>query len=314
MESLQNIKSRRTAVKNISQITKAMEVVAATKMRRSQETALSSRPYGITSLAILRDLANQMPDVLASCPLFVRREVKTTLVVMVASDQGLAGAFNSQVMKALDTFFAADKMNGVDGHGYKVIAVGKKLFSFAAKKNLDVVKSFSKFGNYAQPEQIRPIAEAAVKGFVSGSWDRVVIVSTHFRTTLKQETVTRELLPLDPDHLSETLEEIIPEHGKFSELRSLITSNEGRNLNEYLFEPTPEIVVNTLASHLVTMQIYQLVLESNASEHSARMVAMKSASDNAVELTSSLSLIYNKARQAGITKEMTEISAALATL
>jgi F-type H+-transporting ATPase subunit gamma len=283
MESLQNIKARRTAVKNISQITKAMEVVAATKMRRAQEVALSSRAYGIASLAILRDMANQMPEVLATCPLFVTREVKKTLVVMVASDQGLAGAFNSQVMKAFDTFFMNDEMKKKNGHEYNVIVVGKKLFSFATKRNLTVVKNFSKFGNYAKPEQVLPIAEVAVAGFLEGSWD-------------------------------ETLEEIIPEHGRFSELRSLVTPQTSMNLNEYIFEPTPEIVINSLASHLVGMQIYQLVLESNASEHSARMVAMKSASDNAVELTSELSLIYNKARQAGITKEVTEISAALATL
>ena len=127
MDSLQNIKGRKKAVQNISQITMAMEVVAATKMRRSQEVALASRMYGIASLDILRHLAKQSPEILASCRLFDKRVLKNTLVVIEASDQGLAAAFNAQVAKAVDQFFANDMMKGKTGHSYKIVLVGKKL-------------------------------------------------------------------------------------------------------------------------------------------------------------------------------------------
>ena len=271
--------------------------------------------YGIASLDILRHLAKQSPEILASCKLFDKRELKNTLVVIEASDQGLAGAFNAQVAKAVDQFFANDMMKGKTGHSYNIILVGKKLTSYAAKRGLNVIKIFQGYGDYASPDEINPVAEISINGFLDGSWDRVVIVSTHFRTTLRQDTITRELLPVDVNKLRETILEIIPERGRFSELRAQFETDVTNGVEEeYIFEPSPSLVVDRLVSHLVSMQIYQLVLESNASEHSARRVAMKSASDNAIELTQELTLIYNKARQAGITKEMTEISAALATL
>ncbi|MES2953449.1 MAG: ATP synthase F1 subunit gamma [Patescibacteria group bacterium] len=312
MESLQNIKARRNAVKNIGQITKAMEVVSATKMRKSQEVALRSRVYGFAALSILRELLLHTPgNILASAPFVAGRAVRTTLLVVMVSDRGLAGAFNSQLMRAADAFLAKDIHAQTAGHTYKLALVGKKAFSYGAKKGLEIVGSFEGFGDYVTPLESKPIADLISEGYTDGRWDRVVVVSTHFRTTLRQEPLVRELLPLHIDTIHDTIAELVPEHGRFAELRAKVEEEPPLSQEEYIFEPSPERLIAVLMPHLVSMQLYQLLLEANASEHSARRVAMKSASDNASELGEGLLLLFNKARQAGITKEMTEISSAI---
>ncbi len=313
MDSLQNIKGRLGAVKNIGQITKAMEVVATTKMRTAQEVALGSRAYGFAALGILRELVLYGPaDVLQTSPLFLARPVSKTLLLVMASDRGLAGAFNTAVARAVDQFLLSDAQSA--DHSYSMIVIGKKLFSYAAKKNVEVLETHEGFGDFSAPSEVAPLAKRVVEGFESGAWDRVIVISTHFRSTLAQETVVRELLPVGLETLEETVLEIVPERGKFSELRAAIESSEKEKLTEYIFEPSPAALLAAIVPHLIAMQIYQLVLEANASEHSARRVAMKSASDNASDLKGELTLQFNKARQAGITKEMTEIAGALNAL
>lgn len=306
--SIIEVKNRIKAVKNIGQITKAMEVVAATKMRKSQQVALNSRPYAFKVLHLLVVLGQYGP---VKTPLLQARPVRKTLLVIVTSDRGLAGSFNSQVLRLADSFLKSDQeiWNG----GLGVVAVGKKAISYASKNKLNLENSFSGFGDFIQPQETDPLAAMLIKGYLDKKWDRVVTVSTHFRTTLKQEVLTRQILPVNLEKVKATIAEIIPEHGRFSELR---TTNYERQTKspDYLFEPTPEELMEGLIDHLVRMQVYHLVLEANASEHSARMVAMKTASDNARELSENLNLEYNKARQAGITKELVEITSAINTL
>ena len=328
MESLQYIKNRLKSVKNIGQITKAMEVVSATKMRKAQEVALHSRPYAFRALELLEtivaNIKNQISNIKIEIPLTQSREVKNTLVVIVASDRGLAGAFNSQVIRATERLLAGETPPGLplgevqEGfHAFKFIIVGKKASSYALKRGMKVIETFTGFGDYALPEEVAPLAELVVNGFLKGKWDRVMTVSTHFRSTLKQETLVRQLLPLDVSKIAETVKEIIPEHGRYSEARPQEISPRSRlgfETTEYIFEPTPEEAVSALVPHLVNMQLYHLLLEANASEHSARMVAMKTASDNAVDLADGLTLQFNKARQASITKEIIEITSTMNAL
>lgn len=302
MESIQIIKQHIKSVKNINQITKAMELVAATKMRRSEEAALSSRPYSFLALDLLVSLSKikniKMPE------LFLKRDIKKTAIVVITSDKGLAGAFNSVVLKKVDEFIKQSQ-NEKDEKIF--IAVGKKAANYLSKFNLS--EKFLKFGDFVEVSQIKPLADFLIDGFLNHKWDKIIVFSMHFKSVFKQEVVIKQILPISLESLKETLENIIPETGKFSEFRKQKQLSAFKNIKvlEYLIEPSPEKILDKLTKHLVLIEIYQLVLEANASEHAARRFAMKNASENAEKLSFDLSLIYNKARQNIITKEIVEI-------
>jgi len=315
MESPQNIKKRLKSVNNIGQITKAMELVSATKMRKAQQIALDSRPYAFAALdflATVSSLENQKLPALFE----VRKEIKKVLFVLVTSDKGLAGAFNSSIFKKFESHFAkasrdktAEKYAGEER---LYVAVGEKSFAYLTKKNLKVLKKFTNVGDFTTTEQVKPLADFVVKGYLNKDFDRVIVISTHFRSALKQEPHVRRVLPIDFDHIAETVTEIIPERGKFAELikeNNISFVPDREKLKEYTIEPHPEKVLEKLAEHLFFMQVYHLIVEANASEHSARRMAMKTASDNAKDLGENLNLQYNKSRQSRITTEISEISA-----
>lgn len=309
MESLQSIKSRIKAVRNIGQITKAMEVVAATKMRKSQQIALDSRPYAFKALQLLSVLSKYSP---IKSRLMGVKKIKSTLLIIMTSDRGLAGSFNSQVIKTADKFIEeySEKGKAV----LNVAVVGKKAMAYASKRGIKPDFQFSGFGDYIKPSETDSLADLIIKGFLDKRWGKVVTISTHFRTTLKQEVLKREILPINLNNIQDSITEIIPKQGRFSELLDSSYKLQDTGFIDYIFEPVPEKIIEQLVDHLVRMEIYHLVLEANASEHSARMVAMKTASDNAKELSENLNLEYNKARQAGITKELIEITSAINTL
>lgn len=309
MDSLRTIKTRLRAVGNISQITKAMEVVSATKMRRAQEVALHSRPYALKALEILGKIAKNAPF---SIPFTEARPVKTTLVLVVASDRGLAGSFNTQVFRAADKLLAS---LAEESRTVLLATVGKKAFRYATKKKLERGRAFFGHGDYVEAEEVEPLAEFLVRGFEEGKWDRVLTISTHFRSVLRQEVLVRQILPVEVERIREAVRELVPERGRYAWLGNE-SGAEGAvgEEAEYIFEPTPEEALRSLVPQLVTMQIYHLILEANASEHSARRVAMKNASDNAVKLEGTLTRAAHKARQAGITKELVEITATQSAL
>ena len=304
MESTQNIKRRIRAVQNTAQITKAMEMVSANKMRRSQEIALAARPYALKALEILRELGRRAP---ALPTLMYQREIKNTLFVLVTADKGLAGSLNSNIFRCFEKFERKLTKTKNDSGEIAYIAVGKKSEDYLVRRGKKITNSFTKFGDYIETEEIQPLADCIINGYEIGLWDRVFMLSTHFRTTLRQDVVLREILPATPESIETTVNEIVPEYGRYAE--NAKERNTTNNNWEYLIEPSPQFIMDSLVRHLVETQIYALVLEANASEHSARMVAMKNASDNALELKNSLSLLYNKSRQAGITREIAEISA-----
>jgi F-type H+-transporting ATPase subunit gamma len=310
-ESLQSLKIRQKGVHNINQITKAMELVAATKMRRSQEIALSSRPYAFAALDLLANLSRvehvKLPKI------FERREVKKSAVVVITSDKGLAGAFNANVLKAFERFFNREKDSVVsEAVPTAYIAIGQKAAQYVDKKTGVRSEKYTRVGDYTTVEQVRPIADMITEGYLSGKWDRVTVFSMNFKSALTQEVIQRELFPIDIEALRALADEIIPKTGRYAKLReegAFAVLRGAGNPEEYIIEPNPDEALTALASHLVLMEIYHLVLEANASEHAARRMAMKSASDNAKELSSALSLQYNKSRQASITREIIEVSA-----
>lgn len=301
MSSTKAVKQRIKSVKNTSQITKAMEVVSATKMRRSQEFALHARPYAVASLELLFNLlvrSNAMPDLLIS------RTVHHTAILMVTSDKGLAGAFNNNIIKKTESLiqqYQSEKKEVV------VVTVGKKAKEYMDRRGVQSVQSFWGFGDYSTPDETMPVADFLISQFLQKSFDEAIAVYTHFRTTLQQEVVVKKILPADKDSLASAIKNIIPEYGKFSET-STLAPHERYNF-EYKFEPSAKEIIDAIVPQLIRIQTHHLILESNASEHSSRMVAMKSASDNAKDLIGSLTLVFNKARQASITQELTEITA-----
>lgn len=302
MASTKAIKSRIKSVKNTSQITKAMEVVSATKMRKAQEFAIRARPYAVASLEILKNLISRTETLPA---LLQSRTVQTSCLLIVTADKGLAGAFNSNVLRKAEAWILEKEARG---QAYTLITVGKKAREYCERRKRAIQARFLNFGDYAYPDETIPVAETIIQGFVLGAWDEAEAVYTHFRTTLKQEAILKKILPVTKEGIEDIVSAIVPEYGKFSEIEN---GNHAalRYSYEYTFEPSPEKILNDLIPQILRMQIHHIILESNASEHSARMVAMKSASDNARDLMEDLTLEYNKSRQAGITRELTEITA-----
>lgn len=301
MESLQTIKSRLRAVNNIGKITRAMEVVAATKMRRAQELAINSRPYSFQALELLsRLIAHRIPEI----SILKNRDIKKTLIVIVSSDRGLVGSFNNQLFRIISDLI---KSNGLKLESFSVVTVGKKAMNFADKNGFNVEKSFLNFGNMARPDQMNAVSSLVIDGYLAGKWDRVLTVSMNFKTTIVQNPLARQILPIDFGMIRKTVKEIVPEHGRYAGLNDLENFNQEDEV-DYIFEPSKKDILNSLIPHLIKMQFYHLMLEANASEHSARRVAMKTASDNADEVAGKLSLDYNKVRQANITRELIEIT------
>jgi F-type H+-transporting ATPase subunit gamma len=337
MESIQNLKRRIKGVQNIGQITKAMEMVAATKMRKAQEIALDSRPYAYSALEILASLSKldgvPKPDLMQS------REVKRTLFVLVTSDKGLAGSFNGAVIRAWENFMKREHVDCLDGH-HAFIAIGQKSKQYLERQKLPIVHSFVRAGDFTKRADSDPIAELLINGYRKGDWDEIMVFSTLFVTALRQDVIQRQLLPISFENLKETAEELIPRAGRYSHYLDpdhfdlgdstsekplpSIASKDGRDAFpplkrggaervEYIIEPSPGEVLEHLAPELLKIRLYDWLMEANASEHSARRMAMKSASDNASELSEGLSVEYNKSRQAAITSQIIEITSGAQT-
>jgi F-type H+-transporting ATPase subunit gamma len=320
MESLQTIKSRIKGVQNIKQITKAMELVAATKMRKSQEVALASRAYAYTALDFLANLSQmegiRMPALLR------KRKIKKIAFVLVASDKGLAGSYNSSVFRVFESYIKKENID-ITNKDFSFIGFGQKSGNYLQRKGLAIERTFTKLGDFSRLEEIKPLSDFLCEGYLNKKWDKVLVFSPHFRSALKQDILIRQVLPVDTEVLRETIKELIPETGRFSEFRRAdngtsssstvgqlsASAEKGIKVTDYLIEPSPIEVLKQLAPHLVEMQVYHLILEANASEHAARRMAMKNASDNAEELSGELTLAYNKSRQAAITREIIEIVA-----
>ncbi len=279
--SEREIRRRIRSVHNMSQITRAMEMVSAAKMRKAQQRVLASRPYAERLRAVIADLsaATADPEVLQQYPLLAEREIGAAAVILITPDRGLTGALNTNIIRRASRYILSEA-----GVPVEVIAAGKKGRDFMVRTNQNVVAAFTGLGDTLTLEDMRGIAEVASEDFLSGKVDAVYVVYAEFVNTLTQRPVVRRILPI------ERPEEV----GQYA---------------DYIFEPSPEEVLQQLLPRYAEVQLYQAFLESVASEHSARMVAMKNASENAKDLVAGLTLERNKARQARITQEVSEIAA-----
>jgi F-type H+-transporting ATPase subunit gamma len=302
MATSRAIKNQIKSTKNIKQITKAMEAVSAVKMRKSEVVALKARPYALSALEIFKGLSARLDNNISNLsPLLEQNKSKKIGLVVITSDKGLAGSFNTNVLrKALEIL--KDKKDE-----FELITVGKKGKDFLGRRGFSIAKDFLGAGDFVELEETRPISIFIKEGFLNKRWSKVILLYTNFMSALKQETITREMLPFSFESISKIVDGITPDRGRYANMPSFIGQKE-KGLT-YKFEPDPVTVLNELLPALLEIEVHHAILEANASEHSSRMVAMKNASENAGELIGELTLVYNKARQAQITKELTEITA-----
>lgn len=300
------LKNRIKSTKNIRQITRAMEAVSAVKMRRSVGLALQSRPYALAALRLLEKVnAGLTKENTAAELMLIRPKNRITLLV-VTSDRGLAGAFNTQVLRAAENFIKESPCP-VD-----IIAVGKKGRD-RFQKTSSLIAEFIGAGDFGAVNETRPIATLLADRFTKKETDAVVVCYTNFVSALRQEVVIKELLPFTETTLHSFIEGIIPERGRYANVPKLMELETASPI-ALSIEPSPAALLDRLLFDLLTVEIHQAILEANASEHSSRMLAMKNASENAAELAEDLTIIYNKARQGKITKELLEITAGSETL
>lgn len=314
MASLNILKKRINGVKSINQITAAMELVAATKMRKAQETALASRFYAFDALEMLGNVTDYLAKSgMKTSKSFFARKVEKTLLLVVTSDKGLVGSFNSSIFKKLEKFL---KENDADFKGgkFSFLTVGQKGTDYVRRLGREPIGHFSNYGDVIDVEEVGELAEILNRGYQNKEWDRIVSFSMNFTSALSQQVVARQILPFDAAQIRKTIEEVIPDTGRYSDLREEMAKKRATAPLDYIMEPTPAEILADLLPHLLKIQVYHLMLEANASEHSSRRMTMKNASDNAKELTNDLTLAYNKSRQEMITKELGELTGTVAAI
>lgn len=286
MASAREMRLRIRSVKNISQVTRALQAVSASKVRKAINALMGTRPYATKAWQVLRHIAAQ-PGRDSLHPLLTKRaEVKNTLVVVISGDRGLAGAYNTNLVRFVFREF------GNYPTPVKYIAVGRKGRDLLIRRRYSVMADFSNIPAAPTFADISAIGRLAVEEYLSGRADEVYLVYTNFYNMVKQEPEVKKLLPLDVESEQE--------HVTLESSRKLAAA--------YLYEPAENEILDLIIPRFTALQVYQSVLESQASEHAARMVAMRNATDNALELVSELQLQYNKVRQQSITSDMLDIA------
>ncbi|WMJ21822.1 ATP synthase F1 subunit gamma [Paludicola sp. MB14-C6] len=278
--TMKDIKRRIKSIESTAQITNAMELVASSKLRRAKERALNAAPYFETLYQTISDISNMNTDL--SSIYTKPRTIKSTLLIVIAGDRGLAGGYNANILKLANTQIEACKEKGIVP---KVLAIGKKAVEYYEKRDLLHV-GFSNIAEDLDQTKVLQISQIAVDLFKSGEVDEIYIYYTQFISALSQEPYALKVLPI-------------------SDIKNGTDTKQVRQL--CIYEPSPEEVFNTIVPDYIGGMLYGAVVESFASEQGARRTAMESATDNAKEMIDTLSLSYNRARQAAITQELTEI-------
>lgn len=292
MATAREVKKRIRSVKNISQITRALEAVSASRVRKAQARVLASRAFAEKAWEILLNLQRTAAAGPALHPLLAAREdVKQVMMVLVTSDRGLAGAYNANIIRVAQRFAMRF------GKPVRYVTVGRKGRDTLVRMGANVIAEFSDLSSEPRMSDISPIARLAIDEFLGGAVDDVFIAYTDFINMLTQRPVVLRWLPLMPYHPDDrVMAELVKDVPEVSQTSS-----------DYEYEPSAAAILEEIVPRFTELQLYQAVLESQASEHAARMVAMRNASDNATQLTADLTLVYNKARQSAITAEILDI-------
>ena len=299
--SLKLIKQKIVSTRKTGKVTRAMEAVSAVKMRKTQERAFAARSYARSAVRMLANISRMNESAIA--PYIVRDLTNShALLVLVTSDKGLAGAVNSAVLKLADSFLAK--------HTCDFVCIGRKAVEYAERQGATILHKETNIADDVPLDEVEHVTKVVLDAFLTGTYGTVYVLYQNFITTFEQKPFVRQVLPLNPEGLDAMVREIVPKAGKYSNL----TEEAPGAAVEYLIEPSAEDLMPELVSELVHVAIYHALIEHKASEHSARMVAMKNATDKSKEIAKSLTLKFNKARQAAITAEVSEITAGAATV
>lgn len=284
MANIRLIRRRIRGVQGVVKITRAMEMIATSKMRRAQERGLAGRPYSEKIYQVIADLAALPQEGRLAHPLLQRRPVTKIAVVHITPDRGLCGGLNTNINRRTGSFILEQNIP------VTLIIVGRKGFDFMRRYGRDIRAEFTRLGDQPSLLDTLPISRIIIDDYTNGVIDLVYLVYAQFISTMLQRPILQQILPVEPA--------VIPA---------------AQNV-DYIYEPSPDVVLGELLPRFVEMQVYHAILESIASEQSARMVAMRNATDNANELIEDLTLMYNKARQESITKELLDITGGAAAL
>lgn len=290
------IRRRIKTVANTKKITKAMELVSAAKMRRAVSSMMAGRPYAKAAVSALEQLSALVDT--SSHPLLRPNSAKKSLVILVTSDRSLCGGFNSKLFAAVTAYMRGREAGSVD-----FAVLGTKGQDFLRKKGFNVVAAWNAPSKSPTFTEVKPVADIAIREFMAGTYSAVTLITTDYKSALVQMVRQVDLLPL-----TAFVSDPVSKENRDSELRE---KNEAAH---DMFEPNAQTVLGAILPRLVESQVYHGLLESLASEHSARMLAMRSATDSASDMIDSLTLTFNQARQAGITREIAEISAGAAAI
>ncbi|NTE02150.1 ATP synthase F1 subunit gamma [Agrobacterium tumefaciens] len=293
MANLKEVRNRIASVQSTQQITKAMKMVSAAKLKRATNAIIALRPYATKLKEILENLSASLEG--SSSPFIQEREPNKVLIVTVSSNRGLAGAFNMNVIKAANNLIAEKYSEQLKNGNVSIISIGKKTQDFYEKRKYNVIGNNNEVYTALTFENVTKITDLIMAGFIKGDFDKVEVVYNRFRNAAVQFITTEQLLPLPK------AEEPVKELTKNSNV-------------DYILEPSQEEIVEQLIPKSIKIQLYKAVLDSHASEHGARMTSMDKATENAGELLKALKLSYNQARQAAITTELTEIVSGAAAL
>jgi F-type H+-transporting ATPase subunit gamma len=283
MATLRDIKRRIVGVKSTQQITKAMKMVAAARLRRAQENILNARPYSRKIAQMLQHLLNVEKDF--ANPLFTEREVKKILMIVVTSDRGLCGSFNMNVIRTAEELIKNDYNSFYTNNNLQLICIGKKGNDYFTKKEFPVVGSYPGIFSHLKFEFASSLIKEISSKYINGEIDKVIVVFNEFKSVIQQHTLVEQLIPIKP------FEQSVESHLQV----------------DYIYEPDKTKIIETLLPKHLNAQMWRVLLDSYAAELGARMTAMDMATENAKELIRSLNLTYNKERQASITKEILEI-------
>ena len=289
--NLRDIRRKRKAIKSTRQVTKAMELIAASKMRKAVQNAQRLREYAMAAWAILQRIAEVHPG---AHPFLEQRPAKRVLIILITTDRALCGSLNAQVLRTLQQELNTLKTLP-EFERAEFIAVGRKGQQYLARTSQQVIAAFPAMSNHPTFKDILPIVRMASEGFLDGTYDQVRVIYPSFVSALVQQPHAKTLLPFS--------EKTIAHHPSYID-----------DVHEFLFEPSQQEVLKIILPQLIEVQVFQAILEATAAEHSARMVAMRNASDNASDILDDLTLTYNQTRQANITAELAELSAAAAAL
>ena len=281
MASLKEVKSRILSVNSTQQITKAMKMVAAAKLRRAQDRVIQLRPYSDKLQTILNNLSSSSGS---NSKLLEERKINKVLLIIVGSDRGLCGSFNSSVIKYTNQLIESNYKKHYENKKLTILPIGKKMFDHYKKRNFLILDKFWSILKKSSYDDVAGISNFLMNEFILENYDKIDIIFNEFKNVAVQNTMTSTFLPVNEEN-----------------------DDEDKSDTNYIFEPNQKDILNKLIPKALTANLFKTILESNASEQGARMTAMSQATDNATELLKELKLSYNRSRQAAITKEILEI-------